>query len=153
LGGDLEIRPAVLDDAWPLAVGLRECDFEEAFAVAGPNIHATLRAAIRASDLCWTVTRNDKIVFVIGCARVSDGLGSPWLMATSLVDRFPGALTKITKRQVAVMRESYPALVNYVDARNVASHRWLERIGFTVAAEPEPFGLYGRPFHRFTMGL
>lgn len=149
---DLDIRPATVDDALPLYMDLRPCDFDEAFAAAGPDVLPTLRAAITASPLCWTATADGQVVFVVGCAQVRDGLGSPWLMATRAVSRFPKGMTVLSRKVLAVMLESYPALVNFVDARNVASRAWLSYLGFEVAREPEPYGPYGLPFHRFTMG-
>jgi len=151
---DLEVRPSRLCDADWLALRLRSRDRDEAVAAAGPDVEATLYAAITASGaLCWTATENGKPVFVIGCAPVEGipGLGSPWLMAAQSVDRYPGALTRITKRHIAVMLQTYQALLNYVDARNSDSVRWLARLGFRVD-EPETYGVEGRPFHPFMMG-
>ena len=148
---DLHVRDAEIEDAWWLACGLRDRDREEAKAANGPHVLATLQAAIAASKgMCW-VAEAERPVFVIGCAPVAPGVGSPWLMATDDVSDYPLALTQITKRYVAIMRETYPLLVNYVDARNVDSVRWLRMLGFELG-EPTPYGVEGRPFHRFAMG-
>jgi hypothetical protein len=51
---------------------------------------------------------------------------------------------------LARMRAAYPQLENHVDARNRRALRWLGWLGFTIEA-PAPWGVEGRPFHRFWM--
>lgn len=149
---DLFVRDAQAEDAEWLACGLRERDRQEAQASHGPHILATLYAAIEASKgMCW-VAEGERPVFVIGCAPVAPGVGSPWLLGTDDVAKHPRALTRIAKRHIAVMRETYPVLLNYVDERNADSVGWLRLLGFKVE-EPAPYGIEGRPFHRFTMGV
>jgi hypothetical protein len=141
-----------LVDASYLAPRLRERDRDEVTASAGPDILAILRASILASPgMCWAAY-DAHPVFVLGCAPVSPGVGSPWLLGTDAVARYPGALTRIAKRHIAIMLRTYPSLVNYVDARNADSVGWLELLGFKVYA-PTPYGVEGLPFHRFTMEI
>jgi hypothetical protein len=53
-------------------------------------------------------------------------------------------------RESKRLAESFPCeVVNYVDARNVRAVKWFKWLGFEVS-EPEPFGLNGELFHRFT---
>jgi hypothetical protein len=124
-------------------------------AVVGGDPLDCLRGAVAASgDLCWTTcSANGEPLWLSGCAPVGGipGLGSPWLLGTTATDRYPGALTRITKLHIAEMLKRYDALINYVDARNLVSVRWLAHLGFTVR-EPETYGVEGRLFHPFTMG-
>lgn len=78
------------------------------------------------------------------------GQGSPWLLGTTLLDQLPGHLTRSAKTYLSQMQDQYPHLMNYVDARNVRSVRWLRRIGFTVHPAA-PYGFAGLPFHLFEM--
>lgn len=150
-----ELRDPIADyDAPWLATRLRECDRQEVLAVA-EDLEASIHAAITMSSICAVACIDGRPVFVIGCAPVEiEGreVGSPWLLATDEVTAYPGALTKITKHYVGLFLERWPALLNFVDQRNEASVRWLQRIGFAVA-EPVPFGRNDEPFHPFTMGL
>lgn len=149
---DLFVRDATAEDAEWLATGLRERDRQEAMASHGSQILATMHGAIAASSgMCW-VAEAERPVFVIGCAPVAPGVGSPWLLGTDEVASYPRALTRIAKRHIAIMRETYPVLLNYVDERNADSVGWLRLLGFTVE-EPTPYGIEGRPFHRFMMGV
>lgn len=143
-------------DAFRLARDLRQRDRDEVWASAGPDVEGAIANAVQASgDLCWSVCNGadfDRLVWVIGCAPVALGIGSPWLLATDDVQLCPGTLTKLTKAHIAEMLKVYPRLVNMVDARNGDSVRWLARLGFVI--EPAvPYGVAGLPFHRFTMGF
>lgn len=153
MAGDLTIRPATLGDADWLAPRLRQRDLDEARAAGGADVEATLYDAItRSGDLCWTVEAK-RPLFVVGCAPAEGipGLGSPWLLATDAVARYPAALTRVSRQCLAQMLAAYSALYNYVDVRNVDSVRWLELLGFTVG-EPEIYGVERRLFRPFMMG-
>lgn len=148
---DLSVRDAQADDAEWLACGLRERDRQEVLAANGPGVLAALYGAIEASKgMCWAA-EGERPVMVLGCAPVVPGVGSPWLLGTDEVAEYPRALTRIAKRHIAIMRATYPVLLNYVDERNADSVGWLRLLGFTVDP-PTPYGIEGRPFHRFTMG-
>lgn len=136
-----------------LARNLRQRDRDEVEASVGSDIVGAIRAAMDASgDLCWAVDDSQgHLAWIIGCAAVCPGLGSPWLLGTDLATAMPGVLTKLTKGHIAEMLTVYPQLVNFVDARNADSVRWLARLGFTIH-DPVPYGVAGLPFHRFTMG-
>lgn len=150
--GKLIGREARPEDADYLGPRLRLCDIMELEASSALTPTETIRQSIAISPQCWTVCHDERPVFVIGCAAVpGDARGCPWLLATDEVYRFPGALTRLTKRYVGEMMACWPGLLNFVDERNVASVRWLSCIGFTVE-EPVPFGLHGELFHPFHMG-
>lgn len=150
MGRSLTVRDATLDDAAFVAERLRARDYDEVVASAGTDVPAILRASVLASvGMAWTA-ESDRPVLLLGCAPVLPGVGSPWLLGTEEAARYPGALTRIAKRHIAIMLQTYGALVNYVDARNADSVGWLRMLGFTVD-KPTPYGAQGRLFHRFTM--
>lgn len=152
MAGKLIGREARPEDADSLGPRLRLCDIMEIEASSDETPTEIIRRSIAASPQCWTVCHEDRPVFVIGCAALpNDPRGCPWLLATDEVYRFPGALTRLTKGYVAEMMARWPGLLNFVDERNVASVRWLARIGFTVE-EPIPAGRRGELFHPFHMG-
>ena len=55
-----------------------------------------------------------------------------------------------SRRVVSLLAEEFPVMENYVDARNTASIRWLQWVGFSVYY-PKPYGRDNLPFHRFDM--
>jgi RimJ/RimL family protein N-acetyltransferase len=150
---DIHIRLPNSEDAARLAAEMRPADRAEVEAASGPDVERALDQAIRLSTHCWAAERDGELLALFGFAPVSliGGIGSPWFLGTPAVDPLPGALTRMARRYVQSIRETaYPVLVNYVDARNRRSVRWLKRLGFTVFA-PEPYGVAGLPFHRFEM--
>lgn len=145
------VREAEVTDASHIALDLRTFDREEILAACGPqaDVIGVLAISIGHSRLCWTVCHDGRPAFVIGCADSEEpGEGCPWLIGTNAAT--PGALTRITKRHIAMMLETYPRLKNYVYARSRSSVRWLARLGFEIHPAA-PYGAVGADFHPFTM--
>lgn len=118
------------------------------------NIETILADGIeRSKGTCWTAFFEDQLLMLGGAAPGPQGLlgshGVPWMLASEAMARRGGALTATARRYLALMHVRYPFLANYVDARHMASIRWLKRLGFTVVDRPMPAGPYGMPFHSF----
>lgn len=133
-----------------MAERLRPADLAEVQATC-VSVVGGMQASIEASAICVVAEREGQPVILLGCVEDA-GRGVPWLLATTEVARYPGALTKIGRHYVGIFKARWPVLINAVDARNSASIRWLERLGFKIGA-PQPFGLNGELFRPFTMGV
>lgn len=139
-----------------IAEHMREVDRQEVFAMRGEDsdLHYVLTNAVKRSSWCACGLADDGTpVSLVGVAPVSliGGIGAPWMLATDRAHEFRGALIRIGQEYIQAMTAQYPELINYVDARNTASIRWLKRLGFTIH-EAAPMGQQGLPFHKFTMG-
>lgn len=155
-GSFVDVMPA---DLAHIAVHLRAADREELSATrpigAELNVAAVLQNAVGRSSFVKTgVAPDGEPVALLGVAPMSllGGIGCPWMLGTDRVFEFPRAFIKEGTRLVGDMLGMYPHLINYVDARNVKSIRWLKRLGFTVDDQPVPYGPKGVPFHRFELG-
>jgi hypothetical protein len=85
-------------------------------------------------------------LFGIG-PSLEKGTGVPWLLATEEIERHPVTFYRVSKRLFPKVAAGYDRLVNWVDARNTLSLRWLVWLGLTM--EPAaPFGVLGLDFHR-----
>jgi hypothetical protein len=148
--GSFTIRRATLHDLPVLVANMRPADRAELTACSGPDLARTVRASFDITPNAFAWVDGDSLVAVGGIAPVCllTGTGSPWMVGTSLLDSFPSALTRGAKTYLRRMQRTYPIQVNYVDARNVRSVRWLRRLGFTIHPA-EPHGVAGLPFHRF----
>lgn len=133
-----------------VAANMRQPDVDEVWAVA----HLTPLAALVRSAL---VSREPMAVLVDGCpvcifgvSRLSpfSDVGHPWMLATPEVEQHATALLRGSVAYVRWMREVFPRLDNYVDARNEKAIGWVRWLGFEVDP-PQPFGLDRLPFHRF----
>lgn len=145
-----ELRPG---DIAYVADNMRAADRAEVTAMTGEtDMRAALADGVLLSSHYWVLADGEIPMAIFGVAPLSllGEMGSPWLLGTDRLERFPGTLVRDGRRYVRRMLGVYPHLVNFVDARNERSVRWLERLGFDVQA-PRPMGAAGLPFHRFEM--
>jgi hypothetical protein len=152
--GKTAIRVLEKGDIGHLAENLREADRCELVALEGQGIdpfHVISRAVTMSSHV-WAFVRvaDNMPISLFGVAPMADHIGSPWMLGTEELYEHPRELVVFGRRYISLMTGAYPVLLNYVDARNEKSVRWLKRMGFQFA-DPEPLGPYGIPFHRFQM--
>lgn len=139
-----------------IAANLRDADRREIAASRGPEVQpadAIANTVLRSSHVWIAVAGDGEPIAIFGVAPISmiDGIGSPWMLSTERVYEHPRALVTEARRYLSAMRETYPTLYNFVDARNDKSIRWLKRLGFALQPAA-PYGPAGVPFHRFEMG-
>lgn len=147
-------RPPVVEDAARLAHTMRPLDYDEMVAASGPDVEQSLFDALRVSTHAWAADYKGELLALFGFAPyglLSD-TAAPWCIATPELTRVPGMLARSAARYFASVRLLYPRLVNYVDARNTPSIRWLKAMGFEVSEEAELVGYAQLPFYRFEMG-
>ncbi len=149
---EVTIRATAPEDIALLADHMRASDIAEIHACAHYDLHEAVRASVANSLLCWSAFIDGEFACILGCAPISivSGIGSPWMLATPVLDRHARVLVRTTPRYIAEMLKAFPHLVNHVHAHNTTSKRWLRWIGFSLS-EAAPFGPLGEPFHRFEM--
>ena len=146
-------RAPRLADVAALVANLRPLDAQELTAASGEDLHNSVRRALHISPHRWAIEADGELVILGGVVPVSilGGVGSPWMLGTTTMDRLPGALTRVGMHYRDVAKSLFPELVNYVDARNVKAIRWLKRLGFTMSDTPVPYGVKGLPFYKFEL--
>lgn len=146
------IRPTEPGDVARLFANLRASDLAECQAYGKPDIAAGIESSAARSLLCWTGLVDGELAAILGVAPLSivNGIGSPWMLGTPVLDAHQRVLVRKTPEYIARMLKAFPHLVNFVHAKNTTSVRWLRRLGFSLS-EPAPFGPLGEPFHRFEM--
>lgn len=151
----VEFRKAEQGHIELLLADLRQLDADEMLASSGPNFRATLRRSIMVSYLPGAAFDSDGLMCLFGIVPMGlmSEVALPWCIGTNRLLRHPGVLTRATRNYIALVREMYPCLCNYVDARNAPSIRWLKRVGFKLTEYTIPFGPEDRPFYQFSMGL
>lgn len=153
MAGELTFEAATPDHIDELLPRLRRLDQQEVEAASG-DVYAALQNALRLTRYPVTVRlRDGRLVALFGAAALSQmsDTAALWLLGTDLMRTHPRAVLDAAAEFVAHTREHHPRLLNYVDARNRPSIRWLRKLGFTIDP-PAPFGVAGLPFHRFHMG-
>lgn len=149
---EVTIRLTEPGDAEHLATHLRPADAHEVRAYGHTDLTWACQRSVACSVLCWSAFIDGELAAILGCAPVSlvSGIGSPWMLATPVLDAHARVLVRVTPGYIAKMLQAFPHLVNHVHTENVTSVRWLRRLGFTVH-EAQPFGALGEPFHPFEM--
>jgi len=146
------IRPTEPGDVEHLIANLRPSDLAECRAYGRPDVEAGIKASVRRSLLCWTGLVDGELAAILGVAPLDmlNGIGSPWMLGTPVLDASQRVLVRRTPEYIAQMLKAFPHLVNFVHARNTTSVRWLRRLGFTLHAAV-PYGALGEPFHPFEL--
>lgn len=152
--GNLRFEPALPAHIDELIADIRPLDRQEVEAGSG-DLRTTLTLALKLTDHPVTCRCKDgTLVCIFGAAplTLTSDTASIWLLGTTAMSRHPREVLEATRSFIVLLSERYSLLVNYVDARNRPSIRWLRSVGFNI--EPaRPFGVAGQPFHRFHMGL
>ena len=150
----MRFEPARVEHAAQLLQDIRPLDLQEVEASTG-DPGTTVEMSVRLSHNPWVVfSDDDRLLCLFGAApyNLLDNKASPWLLGTTHLGRYSKTLTRVAQAYIAEIREQFPRLENYVDARNTPSIRWLKRVGFAVDP-PRVYGVQRRMFHRFHMGL
>lgn len=134
-----------------VAVNARAADRAEFLASSGRSAEQVVDEALVGAWRSWTGWAGGEPVCVFGVTPWSwtAGVGIPWMVGTEGLDRAARSLLRTSRPAIDLMHARFPELVNYVDARNVRAIRWLWWLGFTLGP-PEPHGVAGLPFHRFS---
>lgn len=135
-----------------VASRMRIKDREEVRASGGFDPESALVSALAHSEFARVAYIRGEVAAMFGVARVPTMEAAiPWLLTTDTVDRYPLTFYRASKIVFRELREAYPDLVQYVDARHTSALSWAKRLGFDVAEKPMPFGKKGHPFHRIAL--
>jgi hypothetical protein len=143
----LYLRDALPGDTWLMVPDIRQADVDE-LAALGVTPEQCLRFGIQLSERATTIYLHGEPAGIVGVIDYGE-YRLPWACFTTAIDKYP---IPFLRGAMAWMRGVDGLLMNYVDARNDATIRWLKWLGFTVD-DPEPYGINGEPFHRFWKGV
>lgn len=155
MGPRIVYRAAKKEDAATLADKMRLSDIRELVAVHGEelDIKELLERSIKEAHHA-AVAENTKrellAIFGVSVCNKEANIASPWMLCAEKADEFSRELVRDGRRFVDEWRREFKGLINFVDARNTTSIRWLMRIGFKIH-EPIKYGKMGLPFHPFTL--
>ena len=144
-------RTAKVDDVYVLYPKIREVDVEEVKATIGLNIKDGLMASYQTSDETYTMVADDgDLVGMFGLTKTADPLISVvWMLCTERLPQYSKTFIKLSKQWVIEQNKKHSILMNYVDARNITSIKWLKHLGFVLIKRVEEFGIGKKPFYEF----
>ena len=144
------IRRATLADAHRLAALLRVEDIAEIKACSGQDPLTALVEAVTSHPNTLVAIHDGEPCAMFGVvAAPHPQVGIVWLLGADALATIPVVFTRHSKRQIEVWHQTYPVLMNVVDARNEVHLKWLRWCGFTFINRHEEFGPEGRPFLEF----
>lgn len=144
------VAVAQMTDIAELAPRLRPADVAEVLASGGHTAEQALLSSWLASRWCYTVYDQTGPLAMFGVSPWEENAGCPWMLGSQrLMDVHKRTFILGSRQVVARMQAEFTSLENYVDARNIASIRWLRWLGFTIHPA-QPWGVSRLPFHRFT---
>lgn len=147
----VNIRKAIINDAYDLYNRLRQQDEDEVMALVGLDNLTALTVCFNDSDKVLTAEIDNTIVCMFGVTKNIDGTGTPWLLGSDDVNKIPVTFIRESRKYIDQFLQEYGYLYNYVDIRNTLSIQWLKWLGFKIE-EPVILGLEQRLFSRFSLG-
>lgn len=147
-----EVLPVTVADIERILPDVRLADIDEIRDALGVSMRYALHDGITNSLNAKQIVIDGQVVAVFGDAVYSllGSVGVPWLISTTHVEKHARAFLKVCKPEVQAMLIRHQHLMNYVDARNTTSIRWLKWLGFNF--EPAaPYGVRRVLSHRFTL--
>lgn len=141
-------------DVRRLAPLVRESDRIELEDSVGQTPLEALEEALARSDQAYSMYANDAIICMGGVAPsvFNKDVGIAWFLASDALQRSAVALQFYAPKVIRDFHKSYDTLANFVDARNVRSAAWLERLGFKLVGTDPAYGVGRKPFHWFVKG-
>lgn len=146
------VRVARLEDAFKLASHLRTEDLIEIRSAHKdrPPYKSLVDGIVISSPDCWTIEANNgDIIGIFGVARVSETVGSVWLLGSGRIKSIQREFLRHSRFWMDMIQEKYPLLGNVVYAENTIHIRWLKWLGFTFIRKIEKYGHFGLPFYEF----
>lgn len=148
----MQIVQATHEHILPIATNLRQSDLDELEASSGQHPIKIVTEGFNSSSKCWTimVDNHPSVIFGVAPICVLSGVASPWLLGTDESRKVRRVFLVEGRKHVKEMLDMYPRLINYVDARNKQSIRWLKWLGFAIMPAIK-YGVNGELFHPFEM--
>jgi len=152
LGVNIEIRDIEPQDIDELVRNMRQADRDEVKASTNLPLRSVIDHSIRLSSYSKAGLVNGELACLWGVCPISilSSKGSPWLLATPVIEQYPMAFLRRCKPYIKKFKELYSSMENYVDVRNTVAIHWLKWMGFKME-EPQAWGVQGLDFHKFTM--
>ncbi len=144
-----DIRP---EHVIKLATNLCEEDRIEILG-AGSDILWGIDSTVNSSEQsCAALTVTGEVICLFGVTTGLELLGEacPWFLATDLIHKYRREVYIFSGKVVDTWLGQYGTLTNYVDSRHARAISWLKHMGAAFEEIPA-FGIYRRPYYKFTL--
>ena len=133
-----------------VAVRMRQCDKDELWAAGQPAPYQVLLRSIEMPGEHYTAFKDGVPIAMFGFSDLhgNQTVGVPWMLGTDDLEDVAMTVLRQSKKHCEAAKKRFDLMLNYVDARNTTSIKWLKWLGFTIK-DAEPYGPFGSPFHYF----
>jgi hypothetical protein len=129
---------------------LRPNDLAEMEAFYGPHFDPAEVLKEYLEPRTMVVDFDGRPTAIFGCPEIELAVGSPWMLATRELSRYPLTVHANALDMVNTFRERFNHLTNIVWAGS-SSIPWLRRLGFQITQDSVYQGPTGEAFLRFSM--
>lgn len=149
----VEIIPTTLAHLRELAETMREADKEEVMGF-GISPAKALNVSYKGAVTRKTALIEGKVAACWGCGGIFMGdTGQPWLLTSNEVYKVSSfRFARIYQNEVVEMLNYFSRLENFVDSEYSSAIKLLKISGFTIG-DPEPIGMNGKLFRKFTLEI
>ncbi|CAJ0778745.1 hypothetical protein LMG7141_00794 [Ralstonia condita] len=148
-----EIVPAMSSHARQMAPRMRAAEVQEVADSYGMSPLDALLFEVKRSSVAWSWVIDGEVACMFGIvtpAALSE-VSYPWFLTTELVEQHSRQFARACKTLLPELLAHHPRMVGRVDARYMASVRWLQWLGAKLG-EPEPWGVGNALFRTFEIG-
>lgn len=111
-----------------------------------------IRHSIELADESLAIIANGNCLCILGITSMGvSGTALPWLLGTDEMKNYPRQVLIYSRRIISRWKSYYPYMENWVDARHHRAINWLTHLGAKFEYH-EHYGIYGRPFYKFSFG-
>ena len=137
-----------------LALDMSKADTDEVWAAGRKTPLEALEQSVSASSEPYVGLHEGRALCMFGVAELTilDNKGIPWMLSSDELKYHARPFLRGSRMYIDLMKEKYPFMVNFVDARNRAAIRWLRWLHFRLLPA-EARGPDNVLFHRFEMGV
>lgn len=145
----ITIKPTRFEDLSELITNMRKEDRAEVLSSHGDVNLGVIESFIH-SKICETVfNTNGDVVCVYGLQVLGEALACPWMLSTHHLPKVSRAFLRGSKEWANKVNETYPILMNVVDADYTVAVRWLAFVGFKCIRTIDRYGVNPKQFYQF----
>ena len=145
----LELLPARTEHAYQLAPMMKQADREEVKAASGLEPLEALLKSLKLSEKAYALLAGKEVIALGELAPLTHNVGIPWALTSDKIALYPKQFCKITKELLKGFHKRYSLLINFCDARNNTTIRWLKWCGFQFVGTVHKYGVAQIPFVQF----
>ncbi|WP_421901436.1 hypothetical protein [Maridesulfovibrio sp.] len=148
-GSSLKLGIPTLEDVDFVAANIRKSDRRDMAGLhPGKSVREIIMGDVEYSKFVYGLFRDGDIQAIFGVIPMSFGVGTPWVVGSTAVDKSPLPFARASRRLLDMLQRSFPQLDTWFCAQNTKSVLWHNWCGFEFEKEKVRLGR-DEYFHAF----